>query len=690
MRPKLIKKRGLKLGSKLLIVCLTFLVIPALGFWYTAEFKRFLKRGQEEALLLSAQAVATLLHDRKDLFYSQPNAPLSVREKDDFIAPVFESPPTLDGDENDWGEVMANARHFGEESVLFAAKNSEPDSDGFDLAVGLYRDDLSVFVKVTDDNLVFRHPNLRRLDNCDQIRVVLPDKKGKPANYIIIAEKEGPIDAYLVDEKWKYALTKRAENKIRGFMKKTGAGYTVEFRLPWKMVALHGKFQLSVADVDNHVSRQIKRVIGALGQNRSPYLNLIVIRSPELERLFSGLDLEESRLTIIDRQARVRAQTGHGISGGKVNKFSKRNDEVIQAALAGGSLAQTALSLDKSYEISMAATPIRAADNTILGVALIERSTEKILSLKRRGLVRAGWVTGAALLLVVLALIGFSSRLTFRIHRLRDEVENAIDERGRTERDAKFADNQTGDEIGDLARGFENMKNRLGRYTDFLERLPKTLRHEMNNPLNTVSVSLQNMDDEKDDERSLKYLQSAQRGVDRLKEIVSRLTEAANMEEALADEVLYDLDLAKLVERYVANVNATTYKGSIVFTNHASSPFIRGSDYKIEQLLDKLIDNASDFRFKDTKVLVSITNDGQELCLSVANDGPIIDDDLLDHLFDFLARDRKPGATGAPHLGIGLYIAQIIAQQHGGHISVANKENREGVVFTVWFPHGSL
>jgi signal transduction histidine kinase len=50
-----------------------------------------------------------------------------------------------------------------------------------------------------------------------------------------------------------------------------------------------------------------------------------------------------------------------------------------------------------------------------------------------------------------------------------------------------------GDEIGDLARSVSNMLEKLKQHNGFLENMPRTLRHEINNPLNTLSTSLQNL-----------------------------------------------------------------------------------------------------------------------------------------------------------------------------------------------------
>ncbi|GIT25126.1 MAG: hypothetical protein CM1200mP41_11700 [Gammaproteobacteria bacterium] len=49
---------------------------------------------------------------------------------------------------------------------------------------------------------------------------------------------------------------------------------------------------------------------------------------------------------------------------------------------------------------------------------------------------------------------------------------------------------RAGDELGNLTRSISSMLQNLGQYTRYLEKLPDTLAHEMNNPLNVVNSPL--------------------------------------------------------------------------------------------------------------------------------------------------------------------------------------------------------
>src|SRR5579872_1189483 len=67
----------LGIRGKLLAVASVFLLVPWLGYEYINELERFLRQAQDDSLMATAQAVATALHDRPQLFAAPAGAPLS-------------------------------------------------------------------------------------------------------------------------------------------------------------------------------------------------------------------------------------------------------------------------------------------------------------------------------------------------------------------------------------------------------------------------------------------------------------------------------------------------------------------------------------------------------------------------------------------------------------------------------------
>jgi K+-sensing histidine kinase KdpD len=61
---------------------------------------------------------------------------------------------------------------------------------------------------------------------------------------------------------------------------------------------------------------------------------------------------------------------------------------------------------------------------------------------------------------------------------------------------------------------------------------------------------------------------------------------------------------------------------------------------------------------------------------------------MRDKLFQSMVsvrRERDEGRSGEPHLGLGLYVARLIAEFHGGTIAARNLQSNDGVAVTASF-----
>lgn len=109
-----------------------------------------------------------------------------------------------------------------------------------------------------------------------------------------------------------------------------------------------------------------------------------------------------------------------------------------------------------------------------------------------------------------------------------------------------------------------------------------------------------------------------------------------------------------------------------------------GAPELLVQMLDKLIANAVEFSAPGAEIGIRVATGEGSVTLSVANPGPTLPDHMRESIFDSLVSVR-PDRT-ASHLGLGLYIARLIAESHGGRITAANLADGSGVVFSVEVP----
>jgi signal transduction histidine kinase len=261
-----------------------------------------------------------------------------------------------------------------------------------------------------------------------------------------------------------------------------------------------------------------------------------------------------------------------------------------------------------------------------------------------------------------------------------------LDARGRLTSARLKAEIEASDEIGDLARSISGMLSRMHQHNQFLENMPRTLRHEINNPLNTLSTSLHNLADSESAEMRVRYLESAKRGLNRIGLIVQNLADAANLEDALIGEDLELIDLAALVQSYLNNCKVIHPKRNFIYQGSSVAIPVMVSDFRIEQLLDKLIDNALDFADVDAPIVLSLYQEGRVAEFSITNTGPQIPSEMIDAVFDSMISIRPGNPDNRLHFGMGLHVVRVISEHHGGSVSIQNVTQPDGVKVTVRLP----
>jgi two-component system, OmpR family, sensor histidine kinase ChvG len=108
---------------------------------------------------------------------------------------------------------------------------------------------------------------------------------------------------------------------------------------------------------------------------------------------------------------------------------------------------------------------------------------------------------------------------------------------------------------------------------------------------------------------------------------------------------------------------------------------VRGAPDLLAQMLDKLVENAVDFATLGTAVRVLLSCADERVSLRVENEGRALPEALRGSSFDSMQSLRSAPSAGVPHLGLGLYIARLIAEFHGGALRAENLSSRSGAAF---------
>ena len=699
--------RGPRLGTKLFILTSFLLVvIPWFSYLYLAEMEDVLLESQRNAQLLTARGVATLLNGRNDLFDELPINPDGYEQ---LYAYPLEQPIRIDGNDSDWEDILDYNVSFGSSPIA----SSSRALNQFYLVLGEHNGQVYALVQVVDDQIVFRNRNILRLDLSDHIRLTFKDSLGETRKIVITATEPGVTTAYEVDDRWRYDIDGAAENQIPGVLVETSAGYAVEFRVPLSFLGEARNFGLAVVDVDSEENRAIESITGTLPSAGIEAFGLVLLKSPEILRIIEGLGYSGANIQVIDVDGRIRAEIGSYADLGAdsaapdsgpwadwlgilLNPFYLLLDQALSSPAAGQeeTLIKTALAGAPSVDyvrtpidgnVIVAAHPI-VNQSSVIGTVVLKQTTDRISEIRREALQTIVNFSLVFFFLFALVILTFSARLTRRIRKLGNETANVLDSRGRLTSNRLSGEMDAGDEIGDLARRISGMLSRMHQHNQFLENMPRTLRHEINNPLNTLSTSLHNLAATDDGTERERYLESAQRGLNRIGLIVQNLADAANLEDALIGEDLERIDLTALIQSYLNNLNVVRPETNFIFQGTTSPIYVMVSDFRIEQLLDKLVDNALDFASPDSPIVLSLHQSANAVEFSLTNSGATIPTDMLEAVFDSMISIRPGNPDNRLHFGMGLHVVRVIAEHHGGSVSIENVTEPDGVRVLVNLP----
>lgn len=353
----------------------------------------------------------------------------------------------------------------------------------------------------------------------------------------------------------------------------------------------------------------------------------------------------------------------------------------VAAALQGTPATRARHTRDGRAVVISAAHPIWSGDE-VAGAVVTEETTNSVMSVKSAALERLLLLTLAAFAGAAVLLMAFATRLSVRIRRLRDEAESAIDARGRITR--LTAGSNAGDEIGDLSRSFSAVLERLAEHHAYLESMAGRLSHELRTPIAVVHSSLENL--KLSGEDSARYIERAEQGLARLGRILERMTEASRLEQSLSGVERTRYDLSAVVRGCVEGYRLAYPQSAFVLELPPGRLEVQGSPDLAAQLLDKLVENAVDFSHPGAPVRVTLEQSDGAASLTVSNKGPLLPDRMRTRLFESMISVRDAPGAATPHLGLGLYVARLIAQFHDGTIAASNLASGDGVAVGVRFP----
>lgn len=239
-----------------------------------------------------------------------------------------------------------------------------------------------------------------------------------------------------------------------------------------------------------------------------------------------------------------------------------------------------------------------------------------------------------------------------------------------------------GDEVGVLARAFNQLLERLESLFLTQQRLLADVSHELRTPLTAIRGNVDLM--RRMGEADLESLKTIQEEAERMSRLVGDLLLLARVDAGGLPLERNKVELDAVFFEVYRQVNLLD-KTVDVLVVEIDQVCVIGDADRLKQLLWNLIGNALKYTPAGGQVKMSLSKAEGWARLSVEDSGVGIPPEDLPYIFDRFyrvdkARNRQQGGAG-----LGLAIAQWIAKAHGGHIEVESTMG-EGTTFHVLLP----
>jgi len=320
---------------------------------------------------------------------------------------------------------------------------------------------------------------------------------------------------------------------------------------------------------------------------------------------------------------------------------------------------------------------------------------ESILNRERRLVIQlvheSGYYLYFALAAIFVLTFGIGVFVYFNINRPLESIETAI-RKIATGADAGIPPISSGDVFDSLVTSLNHMIQELNRRNEQLIQSEKLaslgtltsgVAHELNNPLNNISTSVQILLEEWDEENTEfkhELLEETEKQIERARDIVKALLEfsrkgAFNPKPTQFKELI-NKTIQMIKGDLPSDVNLEIKVPEDIWADLDAQ--------RIQQVLINLIQNGLQAMEDGGSLKISAEQPAGEdrFCFHIADCGAGIEKDALGKIFDPFFT-TKPDGRGS---GLGLSISHGIIEQHKGRIQVESRPG-EGTTFTVCLPN---
>jgi len=329
-------------------------------------------------------------------------------------------------------------------------------------------------------------------------------------------------------------------------------------------------------------------------------------------------------------------------------------------------------------DIYMVGNTLKDAEGETKGAVLISISTG-LFSRSVSEIYKIIWIS--AILAVIVAcnvIYYFSQKMIVNPLSQMSGVARKIAQ-GNVEKRVEIS---SGDEMEEFANAFNMMADSLERVEQNRKEFISNVSHELRSPITSIKGFIGGILDGVIPEEKYKYyLNITYEEIQRLTRLINDLLDLSSVDSGTYILKKTSIDINEIVRicilRNESRIKDKNLNVQVFFEENQL--FVLTEEDKIIQVVTNLLDNAIKYGNEDALIKISCRSRGKKANISIFNEGPGINEDDLNHIWDRFYKGDK-SRTQKVRTGLGLSIVKKIINLHDEEIWVCNKEN--GVEFT--------
>ena len=285
-------------------------------------------------------------------------------------------------------------------------------------------------------------------------------------------------------------------------------------------------------------------------------------------------------------------------------------------------------------------------------------------------------------LVLLLVVSGLYSMMAVRLVASLRGMARAADNLGKGDLTIRVQGAQRRDEIGDLARAFNAMADKIGSLLTSERRLLQDVSHELRSPLARLSFAAELARKAPDRDAAIDQIV---RQLNSLTRLVTNLLDLTRYENGSNADMGEPVAIDPLVHDIVAaSALHAQERSCTVMVTGATHRVVKGNEKLLARAIDNVLRNAIHYSPPRGVVEVTLSGDPEMAIISIRDQGCGVPEAMLGRIFEpfFRVDASREASTGGT--GLGLAIVQRVVQAHLGTVSAENVQS--GLKVTLRLP----